>query len=86
MWLRRGVHVRRNSRPLSSEYTLDRRVAEVTAPTIILIGEKDVHYLDEADLLAWGIPDVHRFIVKNSGHVISVQAPEVFEDHGDGHH
>jgi len=53
---------------------------KVTAPTLILVGEKDDHYVGEADLLAQKIPDARRSIIKNTGHPISVQAPVVFED------
>jgi 3-oxoadipate enol-lactonase len=52
---------------------------KVTAPTLILVGERDIHYLDEADLLAQKIPDARKFIVENTGHPIAVQAPAVFQ-------
>ncbi len=52
----------------------------ITAPTLILVGARDIHYLDEADLLAEKIPDARKFVVEDAGHPIAVQAPGVFQD------
>ncbi len=53
---------------------------KITAPTLILVGERDRHYLVEADLLSEKIPNARKFIVKNAGHALTLQEPSVFED------
>ena len=52
----------------------------ITAPTLVIVGERDKHYLVEADLLIRKIPNARKFIVKNAGHALTVQKPRVFED------
>jgi len=53
---------------------------KITAPALILVGERDRHYLVEADLLSEKIPNARKFIVKNAGHALTLQEPGVFED------
>lgn len=52
----------------------------ITAPTLILVGENDVHYLSDAELMADTIPDARREILRGVGHAMSVEAPELFAD------
>lgn len=52
----------------------------ITAPTLILVGEKDIHYLDDAELMADRIPNARREIMHGTGHAMSVEAPELFAD------
>lgn len=53
---------------------------EISAPTLILVGERDVHYLDEAELMATRIPRAEKVIVPEVGHAMSYQAPALFVD------
>jgi len=65
--------------------TIDRpsmvnELLKITAPTLILVGERDRHYLVEADLLVEKIPNARKFVVKNAGHALTFQEPSAFED------
>ena len=65
--------------------TIDRpsMVAElhrIQAPTLILVGERDALYLEEADLMAQRIPSARKVVVKGAGHAMNVEAPELFAD------
>jgi pimeloyl-ACP methyl ester carboxylesterase len=53
---------------------------KIDAPTLIMIGERDRHYVVEADILLDKITDSRKIVVKNAGHAITVQQPQVFED------
>ena len=52
----------------------------ITAPTLVLVGEYDVHYLEEAELMAERIVEAERVVVSGVGHAMSVEAPERFGD------
>ena len=52
----------------------------IAAPTLILVGERDVHYLEEAELMATRIPQAKKTIVPGVGHAMSYQAPALFVD------
>ncbi len=52
----------------------------IQAPTLILVGERDVHYLDDAELMARRIPRATKVVVPGVGHAMSVEAPELFAD------
>jgi pimeloyl-ACP methyl ester carboxylesterase len=69
----------------SYRVTIDRpsMVAElhrIQAPTLILVGERDALYLEEAELMARKIPRARMVVVKGVGHAMNVEAPEVFAD------
>ncbi len=51
----------------------------ITAATLVIVGEHDAHYLNEADLLAEKIPDARRFTVLGAGHALNVQRSKIFE-------
>lgn len=51
----------------------------IKAPTLIMVGERDKHYVVEADILLDKIADAKKIIVKNAGHAITVQQPQIFE-------
>jgi pimeloyl-ACP methyl ester carboxylesterase len=52
----------------------------ITAPTLILVGEHDAHYLDEADLMKQRIPKAEKVVVPGVGHAMSTEAPDLFSD------
>ena len=52
----------------------------IKAPTLIMVGERDKHYVVEADILLDRIAGAKKVIVNNAGHAITVQQPQVFED------
>jgi len=52
---------------------------KIEAPTLILVGERDKPYMIEADLLADRIRDSKKVVVKNAGHALTLQEPDVFE-------
>ena len=52
----------------------------VHAPTLILVGERDNHYLGEAEAMARRIPGARKVILKGLGHSLGAEAPEAFAD------
>ena len=69
----------------SYRVTIDRpsMVAElhrIVAPTLILVGERDALYLEDAELMAHRIPRARMVVVKGVGHAMNIEAPEVFAD------
>lgn len=53
----------------------------IEAPTLILVGQRDTHYLAEAELLAKTLPDATKIVIANAGHPLTMQEPAVFERH-----
>lgn len=57
------------------------RLGEITAPTLVLIGEEDVPDLHAiADRLATGIPGARRATIANTAHVPSMERPREFNE------
>ncbi len=52
----------------------------IQAPTLILVGERDHHYLGDAEAMARRIPGARKVIMKGLGHSLSAEAPEAFAD------
>ncbi len=52
----------------------------IAANTLILVGERDVHYLSEADLMQKRIPNARKVIVPGVGHAMSTEAPDLFSE------
>jgi len=64
--------------------TIDRpsvvdQLSLISAPTLVMVGERDIHYLAEADLITSIIPSSNRVIVPNAGHALTVQNKIEFE-------
>jgi pimeloyl-ACP methyl ester carboxylesterase len=62
------------------------RVAEITAPTLVLVGEldmSDIHGV--ADLLASNVEGARKVVVPDSGHLINLEAPDLFDREVDGY-
>lgn len=54
------------------------RLAEIRAPTLIIVGEDDHPELHaQAGALQWGIPDATRVIVSSAGHLPQIERPDV---------
>ena len=51
----------------------------ISAPTLVLVGERDRHYLAEAELLASTVADAKKVVVANAGHALTVQNKAAFE-------
>ena len=52
----------------------------ITAPTLIIAGQKDVHYVADADRMAARISEAKVEIVKNAGHALTAEQPAAFEE------
>jgi pimeloyl-ACP methyl ester carboxylesterase len=50
----------------------------IHAPTLVLVGELDTLYLDDADLMRRSIPGARKIVMPGLGHALSAQAPEAF--------
>ncbi len=64
--------------------TIDRpglldELAAIRCPTLILVGERDSHYLPEARLLERRIADARRIVVPGVGHPMHAQDPQAFQ-------
>jgi 3-oxoadipate enol-lactonase len=55
------------------------RLAEVRAPTLVLIGEHDVLQRAPAEFLAKGIPGARLVVVPGGGHLLNLTSPKEFE-------
>lgn len=63
--------------------TIDRpsmlqELAAIDAPTLVLVGEFDRHYLSEADTLCSHLPDSKKVIIPDAGHAMTAQNPTLF--------
>jgi pimeloyl-ACP methyl ester carboxylesterase len=52
----------------------------ITAPSLVLVGANDIHYLEEAELMSGEIPHARKVILDGVGHAMSAEAPELFAD------
>jgi 3-oxoadipate enol-lactonase len=52
----------------------------IGAPTLILVGERDTPYVEEAEKMARRIPTARKVIMKGLGHAMNVEDPKSFAD------
>lgn len=52
----------------------------IQAPTLVLVGDRDTHYLAEADMLAATIPNARKIVIKDAGHPVATQQMQAFQD------
>ncbi len=52
----------------------------IQAPTLILVGERDTFYLEDAELMARRIPAARKVVIEGAGHALSVESPEAFAE------
>jgi pimeloyl-ACP methyl ester carboxylesterase len=55
------------------------RLGEIDVPALVIVGEKDDAYLRAADVLAARLPRAERRTIAGAGHIVNLDAPEVFE-------
>jgi pimeloyl-ACP methyl ester carboxylesterase len=56
-----------------------RRLHEISAPTLVMVGDKDVPtVLEAADLLMNSIPDVRKAVIHDAAHLPNLEHPEQF--------
>jgi pimeloyl-ACP methyl ester carboxylesterase len=57
------------------------RLGEIAAPTLVAVGELDIHDFQQiASTLEAGIPDVWKVVVPGVGHIANLEAPERFNE------
>jgi 3-oxoadipate enol-lactonase len=57
------------------------RLEEIGAPTLVLVGDRDVEDMLEAgELLASRIPSARKIVLSGAGHLVSMERPEEFGD------
>jgi 3-oxoadipate enol-lactonase len=55
------------------------RLHEITAPTLVVVGDKDVpHVMDIADLLVKSIPGARRVVIRDAAHLPNLEHPGEF--------
>ena len=55
------------------------RLAEIQAPTLVVVGEGDIpEILEQADLLAQTIPGARKIVLPRVAHLLNIEIPEVF--------
>ena len=57
---------------------LDDRLAEITAPVLLVVGERDAKFRDEAHRLAEGLPAAVVAVVVAAGHACHLERPGTF--------
>ncbi|HEY8348096.1 MAG TPA: alpha/beta fold hydrolase [Symbiobacteriaceae bacterium] len=72
-WLNRTNRTVRGTETLSPA----QRLGEITAPTLVVVGEKDLpDFHAIAGALATGIPGARKAVVPGAGHMVPVEQPE----------
>jgi len=57
------------------------RLAEITSPTLVILGERDLpHIKDVARLLLAGVAGARMATVAGAGHIVNLDAPDAFND------
>lgn len=56
------------------------RLRTIPCPTLVLLGEHDVLFIEPSRLLAREIPDAKHVVMPNIGHMTAIEAPEQLAD------
>jgi len=57
------------------------RLAEIEAPTLVIVGGIDMPVIHEiADLIAQQVPDARKVVIPEVAHMVNMEMPEVFSD------
>jgi pimeloyl-ACP methyl ester carboxylesterase len=65
--------------PRWSEPPAATRLNEITAPTLVMIGDRDLpNVLEVADLLVESIPDARKAVINDAAHLPNLEHPEEF--------
>jgi 3-oxoadipate enol-lactonase len=55
------------------------RLAEISVPTLVIVGDQDLPgVLEAADALAAGIPGARKVVIRDAAHMVSMEKPEEF--------
>jgi 2-succinyl-6-hydroxy-2,4-cyclohexadiene-1-carboxylate synthase len=57
------------------------RLAEVTCPTLLIVGERDGRYRHIAEQMAALMPTPRSIVVRQAGHTVHLDQPAAFADH-----
>jgi 2-succinyl-6-hydroxy-2,4-cyclohexadiene-1-carboxylate synthase len=57
---------------------LDQRLGEITAPTLLVVGERDTKFQAEAERLRAGLPAAEIAVVAGAGHACHLEQPAAF--------
>jgi pimeloyl-ACP methyl ester carboxylesterase len=58
-----------------------KRLSEIKAPTLVIVGERDLpHITEAANLLAGGISGAKLVTIPGAGHIVNIDARERFTD------
>jgi 2-succinyl-6-hydroxy-2,4-cyclohexadiene-1-carboxylate synthase len=63
-----------------SQEPLDDRLREITAPTLLVVGELDRRFRTEAERIAAGIPNAQIVEIAGAGHACHLEQPAAFLD------
>jgi pimeloyl-ACP methyl ester carboxylesterase len=67
--------------PPGPEDPLDVRFGEVTAPTLLIVGDADVpDFLEIADKLEAELPDVRKVVLADTAHTVPLERPDEFRE------
>jgi pimeloyl-ACP methyl ester carboxylesterase len=55
------------------------RLDQVRAPTLVIVGEKDVYQRDHAELIAARVPGARLVVVPGGTHIVNLSSPKEFE-------
>lgn len=74
-----GYHWLHGDTQIPLEPPAAERLHEITAPTLVLVGELDLpEFLDMSDALAQRIPRARKVVLRGTGHVSNMEAPIAF--------
>ena len=63
---------------LGAQPAMHHRLGELQAPTLFISGEEDTKFVAIAKQMSASVPDGHLQIVKQSGHAVHLEQPEIF--------
>jgi pimeloyl-ACP methyl ester carboxylesterase len=55
-------------------------LASISAPALVVVGEKDAPYLRAAEVMAARIPDAEHVTIPGAGHIVNIEKPEAFNE------
>jgi pimeloyl-ACP methyl ester carboxylesterase len=55
-------------------------LASITAPALVVVGEKDAPYLRAAEVMAARIPGAEHVVIPGAGHIVNIEKTEAFNE------
>lgn len=79
---RENAHVwLRNPALQKVEETAARRLPEITAPTLVILGDRDVPVIRSiAEKIAAEVPGARKVVIQGAGHMVNMERPEAFDE------